>query len=179
MRGGAVLWMFTSALCFLWHHGRGLLSAEDRVCMHWSRHSRFLPASEPTRFLARRQRLGVLSLPFPCGDHVCLFTRKSVGTFYKRDTCKKSQSPAWHTHIFYALGVFLIGRNLCIPACGGRHLAVARDQPFLIQCPVASSNTSHITSAQVLYRGCAPRQHTGQNKIFCLLPVDGMVASSG
>lgn len=50
---------------------------------------------------------------------------------------------------------------------------------FNIQCPVASRNTSHITSAQVLYRGCAPRRHIGQTKIFCLPPVAGMVVSSG
>lgn len=110
MRGGTVLWMFTSTLCFFWHHGRGLLTAEHRVCTHWSRHSRFLPASQPTRFLARRQRLGVPSLPFPCGDHVCLFTRKSVDTFYKRDRTHVKRvkvPPGTHVH-FYTLGVFLL-----------------------------------------------------------------------
>lgn len=81
MRERAFGSMLASALCFFWHHGRVLLTAVHRVCMHWSRHSRFLPAYQPTRILARRQRLGVLSLPFPCGDHVCLFTRKSVDTF--------------------------------------------------------------------------------------------------
>lgn len=54
------------------------------VCTE-ARRSRFLPAPppphRPAHLLARRQRLGDASLPFPCGDHVCLFTRKSVDAF--------------------------------------------------------------------------------------------------
>lgn len=86
------------------------------------------PAScQPTSqlaFLARRQRPGVPSLPFPCGDHVCLFARKSVDTFYKWEGTHVKRVrvlPGTHVRFLHSQWVF-IGRNLlCVSLhAGGR-----------------------------------------------------------
>lgn len=67
---------------------------------------------------------------FPCGDHVCPSTRKSVGTsrlFYKWDVThvKKSKSlfPAWarsHSCTFSRCLRFFAG-HVCIPTCHWGH----------------------------------------------------------
>lgn len=125
--------------------------------------------------LARRQRLGVLSLPFPCGDHVCLFTRKSVHTFYKWEgTHVERVKVLPGTHVpFYTLGGSLLAKtSVCscmwgeaLGACTGRRDRLFRDHP---QCPVASIDKAHVAAVpQVsLHRSFAEngRQTDAQSK---------------